>query len=107
MEAFSTMAMTDALCDLRLESAGTAEEIDEVIEAAAKTISELLGEYVVDVSATTEQLIDQARVDNDGCRTARRIATTLNGVGDPVQALPAARVVLGNEGFIRSEQLDE
>jgi len=43
----------------------------------------------------------------DGCQTARRIAATLNGVGDPVQALPAARVVLGNEGFIRSEQLVE
>ncbi|QKV74085.1 DUF4365 domain-containing protein [Amycolatopsis sp. Hca4] len=192
VETFSTMAMTDALRDRRLESAGTAEEIDEVIEAAAKTISELLAEYVVDVPATTEQLIDQARADNwtpaaaalaisrpawwtgqpdpvgqlvgllypairggdpdqlpgwqqaamlgavrpvalpteqcqvlanlallgwepepafadlaDGCRTARRIAATLNGVGDPVQALPAARVVLGNEGFIQSEQLVE
>jgi phenylpyruvate tautomerase PptA (4-oxalocrotonate tautomerase family) len=170
----------------------SSRQIDEVVQAAAKTVSELLAEYVVDVPATTEQLIDQARADNwapaaaglaisrpawwtgqpdpvdqlvrllypairegdreqlpgwqqaamlgavrlvatpaeqcqnlanlallgwesesafvdlaDRCRTARRIAATFNGVDDPVQALPAARVVLGNEGFVRSEQLVE
>ncbi|MCU1685161.1 MAG: hypothetical protein JWQ81_5900 [Amycolatopsis sp.] len=192
VEGFSTMAMTDALYEARSESAGSAEAIDDVVHAAAKTVSELLAEYMVDVPVTTEQLIDQARADSwvpaaaalavsrsawwtgqpdpvhqlmqllypairdgdpnqlpgwqhaamfgavrpvalpaercqvlanlallgwesepafhdlaDGLRTARRIAATLNGVGDPVHALPTALVALGDSGIVRSEQLVE
>lgn len=62
--AFSTMAMVDAERDARLESAQESDQIDEVIQFAARITGELLTEYVVDIPITTEQLIAQARTDN-------------------------------------------
>lgn len=40
----------------------------------------------------------------EGCRNARRVADTLNAVGDPMLALPAARKVLSELGVTRSEE---
>lgn len=47
--AFSTMAMSDALRDTRLQSAEGPHEIDQVTEFAARVVAELLAEFVVDV----------------------------------------------------------
>ena len=40
-----------------------------------------------------------------GCENARRAAETLEGVGDPVLALPAARATLAKTGVERSEEV--
>lgn len=40
-----------------------------------------------------------------GCRNARRVAATLDGVGDPLLGLPAAQVRLFENGIPRSDQL--
>jgi tetratricopeptide (TPR) repeat protein len=39
-----------------------------------------------------------------GCRNARRVASELGGLTDPMLALPAARSALQQAGFIRSEE---
>ncbi|MEU4667506.1 DUF4365 domain-containing protein [Amycolatopsis sp. NPDC023774] len=63
VSCFSTMAMAEVLRDTRLELAHTPDEIDAVIDAAARTVGELHAELVVDLPVTLEQLLEQAEAD--------------------------------------------
>ncbi|QKV80646.1 hypothetical protein [Amycolatopsis sp. Hca4] len=63
ISCFSTMAMAEVLRDSRLKSAHTPDEIDAVIDTAARTVGELHAEFVVDLPVTFEQLLDQAEAD--------------------------------------------
>lgn len=193
VKAFSTWAMAEVLRDARIESARDPEDIEDVIQFAARIVSQLLHEYVVDLPVTFEQIVTQAREDDwvpaaaavaisrpawwawqpnpiqevlrlymvirkfdasqvrgwqtavmlgaarsratpedtrrylavmallgsdhrlnhepefedlvEGCRNARRVADSLDDVGDPMLALPLARQFLGELGVARSEEL--
>lgn len=75
VQAFSTLAMAEAVRDGRLDSmqiTGRNPEtdgasIDEAVALVARVCAELVAEFVVDVPATMEQLFAQAEADEWRC----------------------------------------
>jgi hypothetical protein len=63
VEAFGTMALVDSITEDRLAAATTADVVDEAVEILRRTVREFVSEFVVDVPAHLQDLLQQAEDD--------------------------------------------